>query len=1316
MAQKEYGIDFVLRAKADSNLVAEFNKARSEFQQLGNQVKELNALQKDISAYQKQQQAVQNTGAKLQNLQQQYALVQQEIKETNGSTTALEREKLKLEQQINATSTALENQKSRLETLSQKLTSAGVNTDQLDEKSRQLAAELEEVKSKQNAAGNSAKEHGEKLKEAGDEADDFGSRASAAVEAVADAIAAAGIAKALGEIKDAYMACVEIAGGLEQEMSNVEALSGATSEELTELTALAKQLGASTIYTATEAASAMSYMAMAGWSAEEMLEGMDGVIQLAATSGEALSEVSDIVTDNLTAFGLSASDTAHFSDVLAAAATHSNTNLASRGETFKNRASIAGALGYSIEDISVAVGIMANAGVKGSRAGTALKNTLNGLISGVTLTSDAFGEYDFTAVKADGTMKTFAETIAELREQFSQMSEAEVISNAINIAGSRTYNGLVAILNATDEEYASLTETINNCSGAAATMAGIKLDNMNGELTLMKSAWDALKTSIGEEFTPDMRTLYSVGTDVFNLLDDFVQQNPALVRSGAAAAGTFLTITTAVTGLNAAMKAFKALNAAGILTGTAGVVGALAAGMVALGVAAKTAYDEFYADVESFEELTEAAQELRDTLNSVESELADTEEQTLATAQAAEKYIEKLQGMEAATEIGSEYQNTLAILQQLLPDTVEAIDKFSDSYGRTIYTLRETPQAVAESVEAWKQAAVAAAYQEQYTELAEKYAAALVGQQQNTITLAKATDDYNDALERRNGIQSQMSAIESELAEQLRKKGVRELELDATVKTTLSNGVADASEEYLKLQAELDETDVALAVAKKQIDNCKQAQTTFADATSDAETALEQYAEGMNALTETADPIADMMDELTLSLAELEQAYDEAYAAALESIQGQFDLWDTAEREVTSLTSLQTALDSQMTYWQEYKENLELLGEEADSIDGLRDVVTELADGSAEGRAAIAGLAAALQSGDTTALESYISAYRELNALEEEAANAQFGVTDNTPAQAAALAQEYAAAFAGLDLTDTSADGYAAAKTTLEGFMQAAEDSEDEISEAYAAVAEAALNALNQTYVNKLGASAMTEEELQTYLSLLSSGYEPVTSLQAADLEKLSSEYAELVEGFNLSDVSYDAATDTFTALVTAANDMNDTVTAAWAGVGQSAADALKQAIANGLSESVMTAGEVQVYFNLINSGYTPDNAYATGTDSAARGFALVGERGPEIAWFNGGETVMDAEETRKLLALWREAGDVNAYADGTGSVTVWEAAQPAAEQRIEISYSPTYNITSEGGAEELRDTLDEHDAQLRDFILRTVAEAAADAGRRAYR
>ena len=476
---------------------------------------------------------------------------------------------------IKDTELALERQNQKLEATSARLKEAGIDTTNLAGKDAELASRIKALKVEQDKAADSAAS--------------FGERTSAAFDAAGQAIAAAGVAVALREITEAFVACVDGAGDLEEAMSTVEALSGANAQEMEALAAEAKELGATTKFTARESADAMGYMAMAGWDANDMLQGMDGVLQLAAASGEDLAMVSDIVTDSLSAFGLTAKDTAHFSDVLAAAATSSNTNVAIMGETFKMSASVAGALGYSIEDVAVAMGLMANSGVKGSIAGTALKNTFNGLLEGVTLTSAAFGEYEYSAVRADGTMKDFGSTVDELRGYFERMTEAERVNNAITIAGERGYNGLLAVLNATEADYTSLTANINNCTGAAQRMAAVKLDNMNGQLTLMQSAWDALKTTIGEEFLPEMRGLYEVGTDVLTDVNAFLQANPGLIKGIAAGAAVIGGVTLALTAYSAGAKVAAAaslfLSASipgvniilGVTAAVAGVVGVVTA-------------------------------------------------------------------------------------------------------------------------------------------------------------------------------------------------------------------------------------------------------------------------------------------------------------------------------------------------------------------------------------------------------------------------------------------------------------------------------------------------------------------------------------------------------------------------------------------------------------------------------------------------------------------------------------------------------------------------------------------------------------------
>lgn len=288
----------------------------------------------------------------------------------------------------------------------------------------------------------------------------------------------------------------------EAAMSEVKAISGATSEEFAQLTEKANQMGAVTKFTASESAEAFKYMAQAGWDAKEMMDGIEGLMSLAAASGEDLGTTSDIVTDALTAFGMAAKDSGRFADVMAMAANATNTDVAKMGDTFKYVAPVAGALGYSIEDTAVAIGLMANNGIKASQAGTSLRSLLTNLTHPVGQAEDAINDLGISITNADGSVKPLSQTLQELRSKFSALSEAERAQYAAMLAGQEGMSGLLAIVNASEQDFASLTDQINNSSGAAEEMADIMMDNLAGKFELFTGSLDSMKLSLGEKFKP----------------------------------------------------------------------------------------------------------------------------------------------------------------------------------------------------------------------------------------------------------------------------------------------------------------------------------------------------------------------------------------------------------------------------------------------------------------------------------------------------------------------------------------------------------------------------------------------------------------------------------------------------------------------------------------------------------------------------------------------------------------------------------------------------------------------------------------------
>ena len=331
---------------------------------------------------------------------------------------------------------------------------------------------------------------------------------------------------------------VKTASEFEAAMSKVKAISGATGGDFKRLEDIAKKMGATTKFTAIDSAEALKYMGMAGWKTDQMIAGLPPIMNLAAASGENLGTVSDIVTDSLTAFGLKATDAARFSDVLAAAATNSNTNVGMMGETFKYAAPVAGALGYSIEDTAVAVGLMANAGIKGSQAGTALRSAFTRLVKP---TKEVNKGLELIGLSADDFRgKSLHETIDILRDSFKGLDGSQQAEIASMIFGQRAMSGMLGIINASEEDYNKLTTAIQNSSGSADEMAKIMNDNLQGDLVLLKSAVEGAAIAIGEKLRPFIRDVVQKikeWVDWFNQLDPATQDMIVKLGIFAAAIG-----------------------------------------------------------------------------------------------------------------------------------------------------------------------------------------------------------------------------------------------------------------------------------------------------------------------------------------------------------------------------------------------------------------------------------------------------------------------------------------------------------------------------------------------------------------------------------------------------------------------------------------------------------------------------------------------------------------------------------------------------------------------------------------------------------
>ena len=386
-------------------------------------------------------------------------------------------------------------------------------------------------------------------------------------------------------------AAIKTSSDFESAMSKVSAISGATGTDLNKLNKKAQEMGSKTKFSATEAANAFEYMAMAGWKTGDMLDGIEGIMNLAAASGEDLATTSDIVTDALTAFGLSAKDSGHFADVLAKTSSSANTNVSMLGESFKYVAPVAGALGYSAEDTAIALGLMANAGIKGSQAGTALRSSISRLVKPTDDAAAMMDKYGISLTNTDGTMKPLGEVMNTLREKLGGLSEAEQAQAAATLFGQEAMSGMLAIINASDSDYQSLTDSIYNADGAAQQMADTMLNNLSGQLTLLKSALEGLAIQFGEILMPYIKQFVGWLQNLVQKLQEMTpEQKEQIVKwaAFAAAIGPVLVVVgKLITGIGGVISTFGKIpavisSAKAAFTAVSAAIGGISAPVVAV--------------------------------------------------------------------------------------------------------------------------------------------------------------------------------------------------------------------------------------------------------------------------------------------------------------------------------------------------------------------------------------------------------------------------------------------------------------------------------------------------------------------------------------------------------------------------------------------------------------------------------------------------------------------------------------------------------------------------------------------------------------
>ena len=555
-------------------------------------------------------------------------------------------------------------------------------------------------------------------------------------------------------------AAVAVTADFDSAMSKVRAVSGATGGEFDQLRDKAREMGKSTKFSASEAAEAMNYMAMAGWKTSDMLSGIDGIMNLAAASGEDLATTSDIVTDGLTAMGYAAEDAGRMADVMAAASSNANTNVSMMGETFKYAASVAGTMGYSMEDVALATGLMANSGIKASQAGTSLRSMISRMAAPTAQVQTAMDKVGVSMTNADGTSRKFRDVLLDLRSGMKNMTETEKTQIASAIAGKNAMSGFLAIVDASDKDFNKLADAIDNSDGAALSMAETMQDNLGGQVTILKSQLQELGIGIGDTLVPMVKDAVSVAqelTDWFNSLSGAQKEAAVKVGLFAGALGPMLIVaggtakifsssvsaiasfTGAITGMtaaeNAATGAARALRVAQMAMPWV----AAAAGAALVGAAIYDTYKRTNEATIKEREHIKARQESVDTIKD--------------EAKESEFYLQRLNelmGVEKKTASQKE------IIKGYVDRLNGAIDGLNLKYDEEADKLNKTTDAIQRKIDKMKEEALTAAYIKNAKAAYEEYANAEMKAAEIKEELALKQEKWNSLSESEKQVNGQL--------------------------------------------------------------------------------------------------------------------------------------------------------------------------------------------------------------------------------------------------------------------------------------------------------------------------------------------------------------------------------------------------------------------------------------------------------------------------------------------------------------------------------------------------------------------------------
>lgn len=1110
-SRKEYEMLFQLNAQLGGSYSKTFKAAQDELAAMQKEIQSLSKTQSDITAYQKQQTAVENTRKRLELLQQQYDNIQKEIQQTGEFSADLQNKLLAKQQQIEKTTSSLNRQTEKLDEMGDALKEAGVDMDDLGQSSAQLTNRIDALKKEQE--------------EVAEGAQTFGNKASQAFGAVHEAIVAAGIATALKEVYEYFADCAQASMDFESAMTGVAKTTDLTDDELSAMSDAIKEMSTEIPATTEELAAIAESAGQLGIHKESLLDFTEIMAMLGTSTNMTADEAATSLSRLANITGMSQEDF----DRLGATIVDLGNNLATTEKEIVDMSMrIAGAgaqVGMTEAEIMSFSGALSSVGIEAEAGGSAFSTLISNMSLAVQQGGDGLEQFaDVAGMSASEFAAAFEEDAAGAIIQFiqglgnmeSEGRSAIAVLDDMGLSDIRMRDALLRAAGASDV-FTNALQIGSNAwdeNTALVNEASKRYATTQSQLTMMQNAYKNLKVAIGDAYTPALQKAYSVGTQVLNAVSQFIKQNPALVNAITAFVGVLGLVVAALAaytvGAKVAAAASAMLTAAipgvNIIMGVAAAVAGVTAAIAALATAA--ANDA----VPSVDELTQAAQGMREAMDEANATYDDTVSSTLAAAGVADTYIAKLEEMEAAgvrtEEEHRQYHNTLALLCQVVPDLANYIDLETD-------TIEGGTAALRANTEAWKQNAMQQAYQEQLTALYSQYSAVLIEAEENSIGLTKAQYQQEAANKKYNDTVARMNELWNEAA--------AEAEAYNQEYYAMTDATNFLTQEYYDLQNSLYDINDEMWAAEQSAKNYQKAieEDQEAVAAAEAEIALAEEAvqnltaatqDGGDAATEAAAQEQELQTAITGVKEEINAlvtAYTEAYDAALESISGQYQLWDEAAGVVaTSAGTINSALESQITYWQDYNANLQTLTERSADIEGLSEMIASFADGSEESVNAIAGMAGATDE----QLATMVANWQTLQTEQEAAAGSVADLKTDFTATMDELQAELAADIEAMDL---GAEAAASGKATIQGFVSGAEGMLPQVQAAYSRIAQAAIDAIDAKLEIHSPSRVMEEKADMTW-----AGYIKETeALQPDVAEAMSGMAGAGVEAFSAEEI-----------------------------------------------------------------------------------------------------------------------------------------------------------------------------------------------------